>query len=201
MGGGGGASFSFDIPMRFDHGGGRGPPGRGGHGSGPFGGAYYDDDSGAEDDSDEEGCHFSAYEQARPRRRAGQYRSYDADRNVFSQEDWEKNRAAQTALVRRQAYTGTLLLCCCCIAAGGGCGRADLHACTWRARVSCMQEEHQKREAERLEMRRQKAEVMKVIDKLPKPVKTDVTDSSITLTIDRNRKFRGSVRAVALNHQ
>ena len=42
---------------------------------------------------------------------------------------------------------------------------------------------------------------MKVIDKLPKPVKTDVTDSSITLTIDRNRKFRGSVRAVALNHQ
>ena len=148
MGGGGGASFSFDIPMRFDHGGGRGPPGRGGHGSGPFGGAYYDDDSGAEDDSDEEGCHFSAYEQARPRRRAGQYRSYDADRNVFSQEDWEKNRAAQTALVRRQAYIGTLLLCCCCIAAGGGCG-SGRPACLHVACKSVMHECHACRKSTR----------------------------------------------------
>lgn len=92
--GGGGASFSFDIPM-FDH----GRPGRGAHGGGAYGSGYYDDASGDDGDSDEEGCHF-AYDHGRPRRRPGPHPSYGADRNMFSQEDYEKNRAAENALVR-----------------------------------------------------------------------------------------------------
>ena len=63
-----------------------------------------------------------------------------------------------------------------------------------------LQYEHQRRETERLHMRQQKAVVMKVIDKLPKPVKTDLSDNTITLTIDRNRKLRGSVRPSPVRH-
>lgn len=56
-----------------------------------------------------------------------------------------------------------------------------------------MQEEHQKREAARLACDKQKASVMKLIGKLAKPSKTEITDSSISLTIDRNKKLRGEV--------
>lgn len=61
----------------------------------------------------------------------------------------------------------------------------------WWCRV---QHEHQRRESQRLQMRQQKADVMKIVDKLPKPVKTDGGDTFFTITIDRNRKLRGQVR-------
>jgi hypothetical protein len=57
----------------------------------------------------------------------------------------------------------------------------------------CVQREHQKREAERLECFKQKATVMKLINKLAKPTKTVITDNSISLTIDRNKKLHGEV--------
>lgn len=283
MGGGAGPGFSFDIPMSFSHGGGRGPPSRGGYGGNAYAGAYYEDDSEDEEDSDEEGCHFAAYDHARPRRRPGVRRDHSDERTYFSQEDYEKNRAAEHALVccasswpaaalpvdtrqrneqcairrgesdpmtraeqvrarqecasvgkerasggkerarsvpagkRMRQVTGGLAYMHHTVTVRAqsytSCARLERHTpSTTAVRASpcsaatgpsgtrstpsprCMQFEHQKREAERLHMRRQKAEVMKVIDKLPKPVKTDVSDSSISLTIDRNRKLRGAVR-------
>lgn len=105
---GGGASFSFDIPMfetggrpsRGATGGYGGGYGGGGYGGGGYGGRFHDDISGDDGDSDEEGCHFSAYDHARPRRRPARQRSLSPDRPVFSQEDYEKNLAAENALVR-----------------------------------------------------------------------------------------------------
>ena len=56
-----------------------------------------------------------------------------------------------------------------------------------------MQQEHQKREAARLACDKQKASVMKLIGKLAKPTKTEITDTAISLTIDRNKKLHGEV--------
>lgn len=64
-----------------------------------------------------------------------------------------------------------------------------------------MQQEHQKREAERLACDQQKATVMKLIGKLAKPTKTVITDTAISLTIDRNKKLHGQVCAQYMLHK
>lgn len=58
---------------------------------------------------------------------------------------------------------------------------------------ACVQHEHQKREAERLACDKQKAAVMKLIGKLAKPTRTVIDDTSISLTIDRNKKLHSEV--------